>query len=86
MNYGCYKNARNASWHCLIDYKINSLPVKVSRIAKQADITLLKNSAVNLLNNSESGATLMQNDKFTQMNNLPNVVDLRLHTNLAIYF
>ena len=63
MNYGCYKNARNASWHCLIDYKINSLPVKVSRIAKQADITLLKNSAVNLLNNSESGTTLMQNDK-----------------------
>lgn len=63
MNYGCYKNARNASWHCLIDYKISSLPVKVSRIAKQADITLLKNSAVNLLNNSESGTTLMQNDK-----------------------
>lgn len=60
MNYGQYKNARNASWQCLIDYKIGSLPVKVSRIAKQADVVLLKNSAVNLLSENESGITLMQ--------------------------
>ena len=63
MNYGQYKNARNASWQCLIDYRISNLPVKVSQIAKQADIVLLKNSAVNLLNSNESGTTLMQNDK-----------------------
>lgn len=63
MNYGKYKQARNASWQCLIDYKVNSLPVKVSQIAKQSDITLLKNSAVNLLSENESGTTLMQNDK-----------------------
>lgn len=63
MNYGQYKNARNASWQCLIDYNMNSLPVKVSRIAKQADIVLLKNSAVNLLSENESGITLMQDDK-----------------------
>lgn len=63
MNYGKYKQARNASWQCLIDYNIDSLPVKVSRIAKQADITLLKNSAVNLLHQNESGITLMQDDK-----------------------
>lgn len=64
MNYGQYKNARNASWQCLIDYKINSLPVKVSWIVKQSNIALLKNSAVNLLSKNESGTTLMQNDKF----------------------
>lgn len=64
MNYGKYKQARNASWQCLIDYNIDSLPVKVSRIAKQTDIVLLKNSAVNLLSENESGITLMQNDKF----------------------
>lgn len=63
MNYGKYKQARNASWQCLIDYNINSLPVKVSRIANQTDIVLLKNSAVNLLHQNESGTTLMQNDK-----------------------
>ena len=64
MNYGQYKNARNASWQCLIDYKINSLPVKVSWIVKQSNIALLKNSTVNLLSKNESGTTLMQNDKF----------------------
>ena len=63
MNYGQYKNARNASWQCLIDYNINSLPVKVSQIAKQADIVLLKNSVANLLSKNESGTTLIQNDK-----------------------
>lgn len=63
MNYGQYKNARNASWQCLIDYKVNSLPVKVSQIAKRADITLLRNSAVNLLSENESGITLVQDDK-----------------------
>lgn len=63
MNYEKYKNARNASWQCLIDYRISNLPVKVSQIAKQADIVLLKNSAVNLLSENESGTTLMQNDK-----------------------
>lgn len=65
MNYEKYKNARNASWQCLIDYRISNLPVKVSQIAKQADIVLLKNSAVNLLSESEneSGITLMQDDK-----------------------
>lgn len=63
MNYGKYKQARNASWQCLIDYKINSLPVKVSQIAKQSDITLLKNSVANLLSKNESGITLVQDDK-----------------------
>ena len=63
MNYGKYKQARNASWQCLIDYKVNSLPVKVSQIAKQADIVLLKNSVVNLLSENESGMTLSQDDR-----------------------
>lgn len=88
MNYGQYKNARNASWQCLIDYKINSLPVKVSQIAKQADITLLKNSAVNLLHQNESGTTLMQMINCTssmQMSNLLSVVDLQLPTSLDTF-
>jgi Zn-dependent peptidase ImmA (M78 family) len=63
LNYGQYKNARNASWQCLIDYRISNLPVKVSQIAKQSDIVLLKNSAVNLLSENDSGITLMQDDK-----------------------
>ncbi len=27
MNYGVYKNARNASWQCLIDCNVTSLPI-----------------------------------------------------------
>ena len=63
MNYGCYKNARNASWRCLIDYKIDKLPVKVSSIVHKSEIILLKNSNVNLLKDEESGTTLMQKGK-----------------------
>ena len=44
MNYGIYKNARNASWQCLIDCKISELPIKPVQISahfgihcKQAD-------------------------------------------------
>lgn len=44
MNYGIYKNIRNASWQCLIDCKISELPIKPVQISahygihcKQAD-------------------------------------------------
>ena len=64
MNYGIYKNARNAAWQCIVDFKIDSLPVMVSRIAKSADIAVLQNSEVNLLETGRSGKTMIQNDKF----------------------
>lgn len=64
MIYGVYKNARNASWQCLLDYKINCLPIKVSDIAKQASIVILKNSVVNKLKDNEHGLTIWQNGKF----------------------
>lgn len=64
MEYGKYKNARNASWQCIIDYSINSLPVKVSEIARKSNITIIKNSNVNFLQTKTSGATILQNNKF----------------------
>lgn len=64
MDYGIYKNARNASWQCLIDFKISSLPTSVSQIAKTSDITILKNSAVKMLESDESGFTAIQDNKF----------------------
>lgn len=42
MNYGIYKNARNASWQCLIDCGVSELPVKPVRIAAHYGITCLK--------------------------------------------
>lgn len=48
MEYGIYKNARDASWQCLIDCGITELPIKPVQIAahygikcKQADKTVL---------------------------------------------
>lgn len=64
LNYGIYKKSRNASWQCLIDFKVNTLPVKLSDIAKAADIAILRNSKVNFLNSGQSGKTILQNNRF----------------------
>lgn len=63
MIYGIYKNARNAAWQCILDYGVNSLPVKVSDIARLANITILKNSVVHELDKNQSGKTAIQNGK-----------------------
>ena len=64
MNYGLYKDARNAAWKCLLDFNVCSLPVVVSDIAKAADIVVLKDSDANVLKDSQSGMTIVQNKKF----------------------
>ena len=38
MNYGVYRNARDASWRCLIDCEVSELPVKPVRIARHYGI------------------------------------------------
>lgn len=62
--YGIYKNARNAAWQCLIDYKITELPVKPSRIARAAGIKVVKNSDVHELKPYESGSSTLEDDKW----------------------
>ena len=65
MDYGKYKNARNASWQCLIDFNINKLPVMVTDIiTKSGTIKLLKNSDVDVLADGESGKTVCENGCF----------------------
>lgn len=64
MLYGVYEKSRNAAWQCLLDYKIDRLPVKVSNIAKQSGFIILKNSDINELKDRESGKTVYQNGKF----------------------
>lgn len=44
MNYGIYKNARNASWQCLIDCHVTELPVKPVKIAKNYGVVCKENS------------------------------------------
>ena len=64
MEYGKYKNIRNAAWQCLIDYQITELPVKISEVAKKANVSILKNSKVHELKEKESGKSILQNDRF----------------------
>ena len=55
MYYGIYKNVRNAAWQCLIDFKVDSLPVDVIRIAKEAGIKVIENKDINVLGPYENG-------------------------------
>lgn len=53
MDYGIYKNARNASWQCLIDCGVSELPVKPVQIADHYGIACKESEE--LLSNGESG-------------------------------
>lgn len=59
MNYGIYKDVRDAAWKCLIDCKINRLPVNLKKITEKYNIKVIKNSSINLLNPSENGASIL---------------------------
>ncbi len=55
MNYGIYKNARNASWQCLIDCGVDSLPIKPVQLAKHYGLQCKKISGSDERMNSCSG-------------------------------
>ncbi len=54
-NYGTYQNLRNSAWHCLWDYGADSIPVDVLKIARKAEIRVIKNSSVDILLPRENG-------------------------------
>lgn len=58
INYGKYKNVRNAAWQVLIDYNVNKLPIKVTDIVKQSNIKLLNNSDCKFLKNNQLGVSI----------------------------
>lgn len=64
MIYGVYKNVRNAAWQCLIDFKVSELPVNLMKIARKANIKVLKNSSVHELLPHESGASVLDEEQW----------------------
>ena len=62
MLYGKYQNLRDAAWRCLLDYKINKLPVDILQIAKSSGIRVIKNSTVEKLKSRESGISLFDGE------------------------
>lgn len=61
MNYGIYKNARNASWQCLIDCNLNRLPIKPVQIAAAYGIICKTSDEISL--NHASGEIRYVKDK-----------------------
>lgn len=64
MNYGIYKGVRDAAWQCLLDNKIDRLPVDILSIAKKSDIRVIKNSDVHELATNESGLSIFDGEQW----------------------
>lgn len=62
MDYAKYKNVRNASWQCLLDCNIRSLPVPIGSICRIYDIDVIDDDN-NYLNANESGRIVKINSE-----------------------
>ncbi len=64
MYYAIYKNIRNSTWQCLLDFQINSLPVDVLKIATMAGVHVIKNSLIRDLRPGEYGKAYFNGQKW----------------------
>lgn len=62
--FGIYKNVRTASWECLVTFSDGRLPVSVTDIASEANIKIIKNSSVNLLEIGEESASIYSDEQW----------------------
>lgn len=53
MYYGIYRNIRDCAWQCLLDFRVDRLPVNISQIARNAHVHVIKNSLCNKLRPNE---------------------------------
>lgn len=53
--YGIYQNIRDSAWRCLIDFKIDRLPIDVLKIATAANVRVIQNSKIDLLRPQDYG-------------------------------
>lgn len=80
--YKLYKDARDASWRCLIDTGTASMPVKVLRAAAFYGIKVVKDSNARYLKTGESGCTLLDGEGNWQI--VYNDSELRERTRFTI--
>ena len=64
MFYGLYKYLRDGSWQCLLQNKIDKLPVDVLAIAKRLKIRVVKNSQAAALTPHESGKSFFDGEEW----------------------
>lgn len=67
MDYGIYKNVRNASWQCLIDCSIFELPIKPVQIANSYGIHC-KQTDKSVLGDASGEIKLVDNEIFISFN------------------
>lgn len=65
MKYGVYQNVRNASWQCLIDCNISSLPVPISQICEAYGGKTVNDSDVHILQSGQSGRIIVDENEFS---------------------
>lgn len=58
MFYAIYREIRDSAWKCLLDFRVNSLPVDVLAIAQMANIHVIENTAAMRLAPGELGKAL----------------------------
>lgn len=56
--YGVYTACRDAAWQCMLDFNLNTLPVKLLTATKAAGIRVVRNSYINELKPGEQGASI----------------------------
>ena len=62
--YGIYKNVRTASWECLLSFSDGRLPINISDIALEANVKIIRNSSVNLLEIGEESASIFSDEQW----------------------
>lgn len=63
--YGAYKNIRDSAWQVLLDYNIRSAPIDVAKIAYSSEISVIRNSDVGELLDTEAGVSILSNGKWS---------------------
>ena len=58
MYYAIYKNIRDSAWKCLLDFNITELPVSVLKIARAANVKVIRNTIALTLSKGELGKVL----------------------------
>lgn len=77
-----YINARDGSWHCLLDAGIDRLPVKLSQICRLRNARIVPNSALseNQLLDTERGKTMYLNGQYQIIVRDTDPLDVRRYT------
>ena len=80
MYYGSYRRVRNSAWRCLVDFKLNSLPIDVLHVAFSAKIRVIRNSLVHDLLPGENGKTYFDGKRWTIIYDDLNSTELARYT------